>query len=109
MSDLLKLLDRSITDVRDGLVGKSHDELTQLRAAEADGKTRAGVLAAIDAALGTSGAPHQIVSDVDPSHPAVDNDPRANTTADQNRIDFNDPTLTGQEAVTRNLAAHQGE
>ncbi len=51
-----------------------------------------------------SGAPDQVVADVDPSHPAVDNDPRANTTADQNRIDFNDPSLSGAEAVKRNLA-----
>lgn len=52
-----------------------------------------------------SGAPVQIVSDVDPFHPAVDNDPRANTTAEQNRIDFNDPTISGAEAVQRNLDA----
>jgi hypothetical protein len=51
-----------------------------------------------------AGAPQQIVSDVDPSHPAVDADPRANTTVDQNRIDFNDPTISGQEAVERALA-----
>ena len=50
-----------------------------------------------------SGAAVQIVEDVDPSHPAVDNDPRANTTADQNRIDFNDPTLESAEAVEKNL------
>lgn len=52
-----------------------------------------------------SGAPVQIVPDVDLSHPAVDADPRANTTADQNRIDFNDPTISGQEAVEQNLKA----
>ncbi|WAJ29322.1 hypothetical protein [Antarcticirhabdus aurantiaca] len=52
-----------------------------------------------------SGAPDQVVADVDPSHPAVDNDPRAHTSADQNRIDMNDPTLPGAEAVERNLAA----
>ncbi|APZ98063.1 hypothetical protein BWQ93_05900 [Sphingopyxis sp. QXT-31] len=56
-----------------------------------------------------SGAPVQIVPDVDLDHPAVDADPRANTTADQNRIDFNDPTLTGSEAVEKNLAAQKGE
>lgn len=50
-----------------------------------------------------SGAPIQIVPDVDPSHPAVDNDPRKDTTLDQNRIDFNDPTLTSEEAVAKNL------
>lgn len=52
-----------------------------------------------------SGAPHQIVPDVDPSHPAVDNDPRAGTSVEQNRIDFNDPTLSGAEAVEANLKA----
>lgn len=42
----------------------------------------------------TSGAPVQVVPDVDPDHPAVDNDPRANTTPLMNRIDFNDPRPT---------------
>lgn len=55
--------------------------------------------------IDTSGAPQQIVADVDMSHPAVDNDPRANTTAEQNRIDFNDPTISGSEAVEQNLKA----
>lgn len=52
----------------------------------------------------TSGAPVQLVPDVDPEHPAVDNDPRRNTTALMNRIDFNDPTLSGPEATAKNLA-----
>lgn len=51
-----------------------------------------------------SGSPVQIVPDVDLDHPAVDANPRANTTEDQNRIDFNDPSLEGQEAVEKNLA-----
>lgn len=55
-----------------------------------------------------SGAPHQIVPDVDPNHPAVDANPRAGTSVDQNRIDFNDPTLTGAEAVEQNLADQAG-
>lgn len=50
-----------------------------------------------------SGAPHQIVPDVDMSHPAVDADPRSGTSVLQNRIDFNDPTITGAEAVSENL------
>lgn len=50
-----------------------------------------------------SGAPLQTVPGVDPDHPAVDNDPRQGTTVDQNRIDFNDPTKTGAEAVAENL------
>jgi hypothetical protein len=52
-----------------------------------------------------SGAPHQVVPDVDPDHPAVDNDPRKNTTADMNRIDFNDPTKTGAEIAAEQLDA----
>lgn len=51
-----------------------------------------------------SGAPRQ-VTDIDVDHPAVDNDPRAGTTVDQNRIDFNDPTIQSHEAVERNLKA----
>lgn len=54
--------------------------------------------------IDTSGAPQQIVPDVDLSHPAVDADPRAGTTVEQNKIDFNDPTLPGAEAVEKNLA-----
>jgi len=50
-----------------------------------------------------AGAPVQDLPDVDMSHPAVDANPRAGTTTDQNRIDFNDPTLSGQEAVEKNL------
>jgi hypothetical protein len=56
-------------------------------------------------AVDTSGAPQQIVTDVDMEHPAVDNNPRANTTVNQNRIDFNDPTISGEEAVRLNLEA----
>lgn len=52
-----------------------------------------------------SGAPVQSVPDVDPGHPAVDANPRADTTTDQNKIDFNDPTLSGSEAVEKNLKA----
>lgn len=49
-----------------------------------------------------SGAPRQ-VTDIDVAHPAVDNDPRAGTTVDQNRIDFNDPTKAGHEVVEEAL------
>lgn len=48
-----------------------------------------------------------IVDRVDMKHPAVDDEPRAGTTAVQNRIDFNDPTISGQEAVERNLKAQK--
>lgn len=57
--------------------------------------------------IAPSGAPEQ-VTEFDMDHPAVDKDPRAGTTQDQNRIDFNDPTLSGSEAVERNLAAQGG-
>ncbi|MBP2459593.1 MULTISPECIES: hypothetical protein [unclassified Rhizobium] len=50
-----------------------------------------------------SGAPVQIVPDVDLSHPAVDANPRAGTTVAQNQIDFNDPTITGSQAVAKAL------
>lgn len=53
----------------------------------------------------TSGAPQQVVPDVDMSHPAVDDNPRARTTREQNRIDFNDPTISGVAAVEQNLRA----
>ena len=55
-----------------------------------------------------SGAPVQSVPDVDPANPAVDANPRENTTEDQNRIDFNDPYADGSEIVERNLK-EQGE
>ncbi len=53
--------------------------------------------------IDTSGAPQQIVPDVDMSHPAVDADPRAGTTEAQNRIDFNDPNKPGHEVVAEML------
>lgn len=49
-----------------------------------------------------SGAPIQS-ADIDTQHPAVDADLRAGTTVDQNRIDFNDPTLDGPDAVAQAL------
>lgn len=70
-------------------------------------KDTASKPADIDAAsrIDTSGAPQQIVPDVDLDHPAVDNDPRAGTTEVMNRIDFNDPSLSGREAVEAQLKA----
>ncbi len=53
--------------------------------------------------VNTSGAVQQIVPDVDLSHPAVDDNPRARTSVDQNRIDFNDPTVPGHQAVAEAL------
>jgi hypothetical protein len=53
--------------------------------------------------VSTSGAVQQIVPDVDLSHPAVDDNPRANTSVVQNKIDFNDPTIPGHQAVAESL------
>ena len=66
--------------------------------------TSPGANIAAATTFSTSGAPVQIVPDVDPDHPAVDNNPRAGTTVEQNQIDFNDPSFTGQEAVEKALA-----
>lgn len=41
--------------------------------------------------------------DVDMSHPAVDANPRANTTVKMNEIDFNDPHKSPKEASADNL------
>ena len=48
-----------------------------------------------------------VVAAIPLEHPAVDANPRAGTTADQNRIDFNDPSKSGTEAVADALAAQQ--
>ncbi len=69
--------------------------------AKPDGSKAANIPAASEFA--PSGAPVQSVPNVDPSHIAVDADPRKGTSETQNRIDFNDPTLSGQEAVAKNL------
>lgn len=50
-----------------------------------------------------SGAPDQVVPEVDGGHPAVDANPRAGTTEGQNQIDFNDPTKPGHEVVAEQL------
>jgi hypothetical protein len=70
-------------------------------AADFDGSPRAEIAPATD--IDTSGAPQQIVPDVDLDHPAVDNDPRADTTETMNRIDFNDPVKPGHEVVEEAL------
>ena len=64
------------------------------------GKAPAEIPAATE--FSTSGAPVQ-VTEFDPSHPAVDDNPRKDTSVDQNKIDFNDPTLSSSEAVAKNL------
>lgn len=56
MSDLLKLLDGSIEDLKAGLPGKSHDDLLKLKQAETDGKSRRGALDALEAAIADADA-----------------------------------------------------
>jgi hypothetical protein len=70
--------------------------------AAADASPAANIAPASD--FSPSGAPRQ-VTEIDAAHPAVDNDPRAGTTVEQNKIDFNDPSLDGHEAVEKNLKA----
>lgn len=41
----------------------------------------------------------------DLEHPALDSASHADTAGEQNRIDLNDPSLTGREAVEQALAA----
>ncbi|WP_020187799.1 hypothetical protein [Methylopila sp. 73B] len=65
------------------------------------GSKPANIPAATDFA--PSGAPDQVVPDVDPSHPGVDADPRAGTSVDQNKVDFNDPTKSGAQVVAEQL------
>lgn len=80
------------------------DSKTVTKAAAAtDTKTEAAEIAAASE-FSPSGAPRQ-VTEIDVAHPAVDNDPRSGTTVDQNRIDFNDPSIEGREAVERALKA----
>ncbi|AHE57424.1 hypothetical protein [Sphingomonas sanxanigenens] len=44
-----------------------------------------------------------IVERIDTKHPAVDDEPRKGAPKVSNQIDFNDPTLTPEEAVEQNL------
>ncbi len=67
---------------------------------EKDGKEKANIPAATS--FSPSGAPNQ-TSDIPVDHPAVDNDPRKDTSALQNRADYNDPSLSSAEAVAENL------
>lgn len=44
-----------------------------------------------------------ILERIDTKHPAVDDEPRKGASKASNQIDFNDPTLTPEEAVEKNL------
>lgn len=49
--DVLKILDGNVEQVKAGLVGLTVEQLGELLKAETDGKTRKGVISAIEAAL----------------------------------------------------------
>lgn len=65
--------------------------------------------------LGTAMAPSGAIMEpdaarsVDPDHPAVDNNPRASTTVNQNRIDMNDPGLGERQRVADAMGIEQPE
>lgn len=156
MTDLT-LLDGTVEDVAKGLAGLADDDFAALLAAERAGKTRKGVIDAIEEArakastkgvtysaitdrgdgangatttnvgmpaasvttaasldqsgpanidpattFAASGAPLQAM-DIDLGAASLDANPRANTSVDQNRIDFNDPVRTGAEIVADQL------
>lgn len=77
--------------------GKSPDNT----AAEAEGQKPANIAPATG--IDPSGAPHQVVPDVDLGHPAVDANPRAKTTVDQNKIDWNAPSAPSADVVAKAL------
>lgn len=83
----------------------SNDSASVAAAANSSAKDGSGVAPATS--FSPSGAAEQIVPDVDPSHPAVDNDPRANTSVLDNKIIFNDPTKSGAEAVADLMAGQK--
>lgn len=72
----------------------------------ADMSGPAGLSPAGSDAISGSGAIVEpgVTDAIDVSHPAVDNNPRADTTVNQNKIDFNDPTASQTEAVEANLS-----
>ena len=45
----------------------------------------------------------EILDRIDTEHPAVDNNPRKGASKASNQIEFNDPTLSQEEAVMKNL------
>lgn len=90
------------SDTEKVIVTNSGDKPTEGSISDA-GNAPANIAPATE--VDPSGAPVQIVPDVDLKHPAVDDNPRAGTTVNQNKIDFNDPTKDGSEAVADMLNA----
>ncbi len=129
MTDL-KLLDGKAADIMKAAAALSAEDRAALLTAEQGGKNRSTVIAALQpiseeegqadeaaAALSSatvisadaqegfeaSGAPQVELEGVNLDHPAVDANPRANTTETQNRIDFNDPSKSGVDVVSEQL------
>lgn len=88
------------------LASKTSPEAVIGTASTLDTSARAEIAAATE--FSPSGAPRQ-VTDIEVDHPAVDNDPRSGTTVDQNRIDFNNPSIEGREAVERALTSQSDQ
>ena len=84
-----------------------HPHTVNLTEAEIAAREAADISAAPVALVEASGAIMEkgARAAIDVKHPAVDNNPRADTTIAQNQIDFNDPGLTVDEAVAANLKA----
>ncbi len=78
---------------------KQTDTTAGTEAEEAGAATQAVTDAA---GFSPSGAPRQ-PGNFDPAHPAIDNNPRAGTSIAQNKIDMNDPGLSMEDAVVKNL------
>lgn len=76
------------------------DTAKEVKEREAELKKPADIAPATEFA--PSGAPVQ-TTDIDVDHPAVDNNPRADTTIVQNKADMNDPGLSMEEAVAEQL------
>jgi hypothetical protein len=76
------------------------DTAKEVKEREAELKKPADIAPATEFA--PSGAPVQTTA-IDVDHPAVDNNPRADTTIVQNKADMNDPGLSMEEAVAEQL------
>lgn len=61
--------------------------------------------AATDVAASGALVEPEIPARIDTAHPAVDDEPRKHATKASNQIDFNDPTLSTEEAVIKSLGA----
>lgn len=71
-------------------------------ALDASGKATMSPVTDTSSPSGALQEPEALTADV-LDHPAVDNNPREDTTQNMNRVDFNDPSQGDQAAVIENL------